>query len=253
LPLLVRNNMSNPKKWYQSWFNTPYYHILYNNRDQSEAENFIKNLVSYFDISPDKRVLDLACGKGRHSIFLSSLGYDVLGVDLSNQNIAEAEKYSNPNLKFRVHDMRDPLPSKFDAIFNLFTSFGYFESSSDDIKVLNSIRQSLNKDGFGVIDFMNIDHVVQNLVPESRLSFQGIDFDISRKFDGQSIIKTIQVNDGGRVLNFEENVRAYRLEDFKNMLTSNGLRVLKSFGNYNLHPYDRSVSKRLILAFTIQQ
>lgn len=242
--------MTNQKKWYQSWFDTPYYHLLYNNRDFNEAQSFITNLVSHFDISPNKCVLDLACGKGRHAIFLNEMGFNVTGVDLSNQNILEAKKSANSTLNFQVHDMRYPLPSKFDVIFNLFTSFGYFESPADDIKVLKSIRQSLNKNGLGIIDFMNVDYVLQHLVAENNVSFQGTNFKIKRRFDGQFIIKTIEVNDKGTVLNFKEQVSAYQLKDFKKMFSNNGLRILEYFGSYALEPFDKMSSKRLILAFT---
>lgn len=242
--------MTNQKKWYQSWFNTPYYHLLYKNRDFHEAEGFIRNLVSHFNISLNKTILDLACGKGRHAIFLNALGYDVLGVDLSEHNINEAKQSSTRNLDFRVHDMRHPLPLTFDVIFNLFTSFGYFELPTDDQNVIASIRQSLKKGGLGIIDFMNVDYVIQHLVPESFVHCNDVDFEINRRFDGQSIIKTIRVNDNGTQLDFEENVRAYRLEDFENMLKTNGLRILYCFGNYDLEPFDKSSSKRLILAFT---
>lgn len=242
--------MTNQSKWYQSWFDTPYYHILYKHRDHHEAEVFIKNLISRFKIKTNQKVLDLACGKGRHSIYLNALGFEVLGVDLSPQNIQIANTFSNPTLRFKEHDMRSPLKTKFDAIFNLFTSFGYFDMPSDDLKVINSIKQSLSSNGLGLIDFMNVQHVIDHLVPEETIRREGLIFNINRRFDGQSIVKNIEIIDNDQIYNYKEQVRAYRLKDFHNMLNANGLQLLNTFGDYNLSPFDETNSKRLILAFT---
>ena len=242
--------MTNQSKWYQSWFDTPYYHILYKHRDHHEAEVFIKNLISRFKIKTNQKVLDLACGKGRHSIYLNALGFEVLGVDLSPQNIQIANTFSNPTLRFKEYDMRSPLKTKFDAIFNLFTSFGYFDMPSDDLKVINSIKQSLSSKGLGLIDFMNVQHVIDHLVPEETIHREGLIFNINRRFDGQSIVKNIEIIDNDQIYNYKEQVRAYRLKDFHNMLNANGLQLLNTFGDYNLSPFDETNSKRLILAFT---
>ena len=94
-------------KWFQSWFNTSYYHLLYRNRDYKEAEVFIKNIVKYLNLDKDDSILDLACGKGRHSIFLNSLGFNVTGLDLSKNSIKEAKTKESSSLHFYVHDMRN--------------------------------------------------------------------------------------------------------------------------------------------------
>ena len=112
--------MTTQTDWFSSWFNTPYYHILYKDRDDTDAKLFMQNITSFLKLSKSAHVLDLACGKGRHSVFLNALGYHVIGVDLSENNINAAQKFSNKSLQFRVHDMRDPLNNKYDAIFNLF-------------------------------------------------------------------------------------------------------------------------------------
>ena len=124
------------KEWFAEWFDTPYYHILYKSRDNHEARVFIKSLVGLLQLPEASSVLDLACGKGRHSITLNEFGYKVLGVDLSAQSIAHANQFSNSSLSFAVQDMREPIQSKrFDAVFNLFTSFGYFSSKHENEKV----------------------------------------------------------------------------------------------------------------------
>ena len=114
--------------WYASWFDTPYYHILYKDRDNEEADNFMERLTSFLQVKQNDTILDLACGKGRHAVSLSQKGFNVTGVDLSPSSIAFAKQFESEHLKFRVHDMCTPYPERFDAVFNLFTSFGYFEN-----------------------------------------------------------------------------------------------------------------------------
>ena len=109
--------------WSADWFNSKYYHILYKNRDKKEAKLLIDNLIDY--VSPEKqaKIIDVACGKGRHATYLSSLGFDVTGIDLAENSILEAKENEAKNLKFFVHDMRNPYKNNyFDLSLNLFTS-----------------------------------------------------------------------------------------------------------------------------------
>ena len=101
------SQIPNPKSenWFASWFDTPYYHILYKDRNYREAQIFMDNLTHYLNLPEKAKVLDLACGKGRHSIYLNQLGFDVVGADLSENSIAIASKNSNDTLHFQVHDM----------------------------------------------------------------------------------------------------------------------------------------------------
>jgi cyclopropane fatty-acyl-phospholipid synthase-like methyltransferase len=121
------------------------------------------NITNYLNLPENAKVLDLACGKGRHSTYLNQLGFDVLGADLSENSIAEASKDTNDTLHFKVHDMRVPFEEKYDAIFNLFTSFGYFENEEDNLTTLIAIKESLSEYGFAVIDFLNVSQVLKHL------------------------------------------------------------------------------------------
>jgi cyclopropane fatty-acyl-phospholipid synthase-like methyltransferase len=103
-------------QWYASWFNTPYYHILYKDRDYSEAQAFMDTLTRYLNLPENGSILDLACGRGRHAVYLNKLGFRVIGVDLSEQSIAHARQFENESLKFEVHDMTIPYPNSFDAV-----------------------------------------------------------------------------------------------------------------------------------------
>jgi len=241
--------MTKHQNWFQSWFNTKYYHILYKQRNYEEAERFLKNLITFLNINKNHNILDLACGKGRHSIFLNSLGYDVTGVDLSEQSIKKASQSSNDRLKFMIHDMRYPIESNYDVILNMFTSFGYFESIDDNFNVLKTIKNSLNKDGIGVIDFMNSNYIINHLVPQNNVEIDGIQFDIKRNFKDGIITKIITVTDGDQTTKYEERVRAFNQQGFFSMISDANLRFVKCFGSYDLDPYNAQTSERLILIF----
>ena len=244
--------MSNNEIWYESWFDSKYYDILYKNRNIEEAESFIKLLVKELKLKKNSSLLDLACGKGRHSIYLNKLGFKVTGVDLSSQNIEYAKKFSNERLSFFKHDMRIAINQKFDAILNLFTSFGYFDDSNDDYKVIESLRKSLNRHGIGVIDFMNSKRVIKNLVKENTVNFNGIKFIIKRSYDGKFIKKRVLINDLGKKHEYLEKVRAYEYLDFKNILNSSNLFITNCYGDYNMTPFCEETSSRLILLFKLK-
>ena len=237
------------KHWYISWFDTPYYHILYKDRDYSEAQGFMDNLSNYLNLPDNGKILDLACGKGRHSVYLNKLGYDVTGVDLSEQSINYAKQYENDTLKFKVHDMSKPLNDKFDAVFNLFTSFGYFDDESCNLNTIKAIKSELNEFGFGVIDFMNTNYVTSNLVAQDIKSVDGIDFYQKRRAENGFIMKDISFEIDGEKFNFQECVRAFIQEDFENLFEKAGVHLLEVFGDYNLNKYLSESSERLIMIF----
>jgi len=237
------------ENWCASWFDTPYYHILYKERNYREAQIFMDNLTHYLNLPEKAKVLDLACGKGRHSIYLNQLGYNVLGADLSENSIAEANKNANDTLHFVVHDKREPFDEQFDAIFNLFTSFGYFEEEEDDLKTLSAIKDSLNEYGFAVIDFMNAVQVIENLIPHETKEVDGIIFTIKRYVKDGFITKEIDFEDKGQPYHFTEKVRAYTLEDFQRMMNQAGIYLLDTFGDYKLKKFHKNTSERLIMIF----
>ncbi|OYU80005.1 MAG: SAM-dependent methyltransferase [Flavobacterium sp. BFFFF1] len=242
-------NTNKAENWFASWFDTPYYHILYKDRDNEEARLFMDNITNYLNLPDDAKILDLACGKGRHSLYLNKLGYDVTGADLSENSIAEAKKSENDKLHFIVHDMRETCREKYDAIFNLFTSFGYFEDDADNLKTLVAIRESLNESGFAVIDFMNVTNVLKNLVPEETKTIDGITFNIRRYHLDGHIIKEIRFEDRGEKFHFTEKVQALSLKDFEQMMENSGIFLLDVFGDYKLRKFHNAESERLIMIF----
>ena len=236
-------------KWFQSWFDTTYYHILYKHRDYKEAEVFIKNIVTYLNLGKNDSILDLACGKGRHSIFLNSLGYEVTGLDLSKNSIDHAKTQESNSLHFDVHDMRNAYHTQFEVVLNLFTSFGYFEDEVDNFKVIQTIKSSLKQNGIGVIDFMNSPVVIENLIAQNTYEAEGVKFKLKRSYTDGFITKDIEVKDADKTHHFEEKVRAFTFQDFESMLSNAGLYLLDCFGSYKLEPYNSKTSERLILIF----
>src|SRR4051794_38221332 len=115
------------REWYVDWFNSPYYHKLYFEHDEKEARQFINRIILYLKPEPGNRMLDVACGRGRHSKCLAAQGFDVTGIDISPDSIQYAKQFENAHLLFYLHDMRLPAwINYFVFAFNLFPSFGYF-------------------------------------------------------------------------------------------------------------------------------
>ncbi|MEO9531205.1 MAG: class I SAM-dependent methyltransferase [Crocinitomicaceae bacterium] len=235
-------------EWFESWFDTKYYHLLYKDRNEDEARAFISNLIRDLNVSHDSKILDLCCGKGRHSKFLNSKGYSVVGADLSNQSIQSAKKFENENLKFLVHDMRDKLPGyEFDLVVNLFTSFGYFKEEAENEKVIQSIYSYLKANGVLIIDFLNVNKAVKNLIPHQERTIEGILFNIDKKVEEGMIKKSITFTDAEEEFSYEENVRILNFTYFEEMLTKNGFEIIETFGDYDLSRFDKEDSDRLII------
>lgn len=237
------------KEWFASWFDSPFYHILYKDRDYTEAQQFMDNLTDYLNIPEGGKILDLACGKGRHSVYLNTLGYDVTGVDLSENSIAHAKQFENETLHFNVHDMSTPYEHQFDAVFNLFTSFGYFDKEEDNLNTIKAIKSELNEFGFGVIDFMNSEYVIDNLVAEDVKTVEGIAFTQKRSVVDGYIIKDISFTIDGEDYNFQERVRGFTLADFETLFEQAGVYLLDVFGDFKLNKFHAKQSERLIMIF----
>jgi SAM-dependent methyltransferase len=237
-------------KWYANWFDSPYYHILYKNRDFTEAERFIKNLLDFMKPKPFYQMVDMACGKGRHAKLLADAGFDTIGLDLSPQSIESAKQYEKCNLHFFEHNMLQSPDFHFknaDIIFNLFTSFGYFDDVETHGKIIKSFSNCLAPGGWMVFDFMNAQKVINNLVKEETKLIDGISFGIKRYVENGKIFKEISFSDQGEDYFFREEVFGLTQDDFKKMFLDAGLQINHQFGDYDLNPFDIENSSRLII------
>jgi len=143
--------------------------------------------------------------------------------------------------------MREKTGLQFDYVFNLFTSFGYFENDSDNLKVIKAFYASMKKGGTTVIDFLNAPHVVSNLVKEEKKILEGVEFNIHRRIDNGYVIKQISFEVDKEDYTFEEKVQLIQLSDFKRYFGQVGFEIDRVFGNYQLEPYDLDTSDRLIM------
>lgn len=233
--------------WYNKWFNSPYYHLLYKNRDEDEAKLFINNLENYLQLTRGDKILDMPCGRGRHAIYLNKKGYNVTGIDLSKKNIKYANKFSNDTLSFYEHDMRNPFNiNYYKYVLNLHTSFGYFDKDSDNIKVLKNAAQALVSGGKLIIDFMNTNKVIKNLVTSETIKIENILFDLKRNLKDGFIVKKISFKADGKQFEFYEKVKAFTKDTFLSYFNIVGLKLEKIFGDYGLNDYDKQNSDRMI-------
>jgi len=245
--------------WFEEWFDSPLYEKLYANRDEQEAQQLIAFLEQTLDVSDCSSILDLGCGRGSHAINLGKKGYQVKGIDLSEEAIhtarEQAEALGLENVSFEVRDMRNPLPETFDAIVNLFTTFGYFKKDDENALVLDSAVNMLNDRGVFVLDYLNAQKVEQNFVAEEEGEFQGIRYQIKRYVQNGAIHKDIVFAGEGlsSPKSYWERVKLYDLDWFKNEMSDRNLEITKVNGDYQGGDFDPKTSPRLLIISQLKQ
>ncbi|GAB4138713.1 MAG: class I SAM-dependent methyltransferase [Bacteroidia bacterium] len=243
------NIQETKQEWFENWFDSAYYHMLYKNRDEREAEEAVKNIVRLLNLPEGSTVLDLACGKGRHALALNRLGYRVTGLDLSENSIGQALKFQNEHLEFYVHDMRKPFRIHYyDAVLNLFTSFGYFKNVKENIEVIRSVHSGLKPHGKFVIDYFCKKHVETSVEACcTGSSMEGpVRFEWTKKIENGFVFKNIHVSDGDRHYDFQERVQLFGLQDFREMLAPY-FKIIDVKGNYNMEAFSAESSPRMII------
>jgi len=238
------------KEWYKEWFSSPYYDILYYKRNEQEASAFIQLLLSNLNAPKESFMLDVACGKGRHSRILAAMGYDVTGIDISEPAVLEAKSYETEKLHFFCHDMRLPFYiNYFDYAFNFFTSFGYFYTQREHDNAIRTIAQSLKNGGLFIIDYLNVHYAEDHLIKSEDIVIDKIPFHITRWHNDTHFFKQIQIEERGHLLKhlYTERVAKFSLGDFTDMLAYQNMQVQQVFGDYKLGHYDVRKSQRMII------
>lgn len=244
----MHENQSPTEEWFASWFDSPYYPMLYRHRNEIEARDFLHKLHGFLQLHKEGRILDLACGQGRHSRTLNALGYSVVGLDLSPASIAVAMQLSSSGQTFQVADMRDfELNQSFDAVFNLFTSFGYFNDEHDNARVLASVYRHLKPGGVFVLDYLNAFPLLESPEVEQTVVVDEVTFRTRKYRDGKCIAKDITIDDRGRVYSFKERVQLFTQDDLVNLLTHQGFQVERVMGNYALEAFEPTISPRCLI------
>jgi SAM-dependent methyltransferase len=240
--------MEKEQDWFSTWFDSPYYHMLYAERDEAEAASFIQALQKRLQIPPNALVLDAACGKGRHAKTLQLLGLSVDAFDLSPQNIQAANTLASENLSFFVHDIRVRVPKHgvYDVVFNFFTSFGYFDHAADNLLAFQTFADALKPGGVLVMDFFNPSYVLANLVREEVVTRGGISFEIKRWEANGFLHKSIVFADKGKDFQFTEKVELIGKQDFIAYAAQSGLSLVDLLGDYSLAQFDEKISPRMV-------
>jgi ubiquinone/menaquinone biosynthesis C-methylase UbiE len=236
-------------EWFEEWFGEEYLR-LYPHRDDRDAERAVRLILRAVPFQPGWRVLDVACGAGRHARAFEMAGGRCTGLDLSMTLLRLARQVTGAPL-VRA-DMRQ-LPirlASMDLTVNLFTSFGYFDRDSEHTAALNEMIGTVRPGGWFVIDFLNPSAVRRQLVPEETLEVSGSTVRVLRSVspDGRYVCKSIHAGEGRQ---FRERVRLFEPEQMVHMLEAAGVTVESSFGDYDANPLGPD-SARTILAGRVQ-
>jgi SAM-dependent methyltransferase len=236
--------------WFKKWFDSSFYHQLYANRDENEAAQFIDALIAQLMPLAGSSILDLGCGNGRHSRRLADKGFDVTGIDLAASSISFAKRFSRERLCFYKHDMRNPFGvNLYNYVFNCFTSFGYFKTQAENVRVVRNITDSLKDGGTLIMDYLNVRNTEDNLVPAGTKEIDGIHYRIERWATDTHFFKRIEIdtNSGAEPMVYTEQVEKLHLSDFDILFKKSGLKIEQVFGDYALNDYDALTSPRLIM------
>lgn len=236
------------KNWYKEWFGEDYL-AVYQHRDKNDAHRLVKLITDQVDITYESNLLDLACGNGRHAYILSEYSNNVFGLDLSFPLLKKArrKKKLGKSPSFVRADMRYfPFRIKFDVIFSLFTSFGYFDTDEKHLMVANEISDCLVENGTFVIDYFNSSYVKEHLVPYGQRRIGNITVLEKRWLSSKWVHKNIVIKRPGEEKYFQESVRLFELDEISSLLDYAGIKIQRVFGDYLGADYSSS-SKRMII------
>lgn len=237
-------------EWYEAAFDR-YYPILYSHRDDAEAEAAL-SAYGHF-LNGHEPVLDLASGAGRYLQALRREGHDAYGLDLSAYLLRQSVEKEHLGDRVLQGDMRS-LPFRsgaFGAVINMFTSFGYFASDTENLRVLQEVHRVLRRGGVFVLDFINAETVPDSLEPHSQRCSRGFDIDERRDIveSGRYLVKSVTITDRTtrESESFEERLRLYNPGDLIGMLESTGMNVIDRFGDYHGNPFVPAQSDRIVI------
>jgi SAM-dependent methyltransferase len=220
-------------EWFEQWFGEEYLK-LYPHRDEEDATAAVEFIAAQTQLR-GARLLDLACGPGRHAKLLRAAGSQVVGFDLSMPLLSRARHRTNPPLSVVRGDMRYlPFrPRTFDVVVNMFTSFGYFADDTQHQLVAGEIATVLESGGVMVLDYFNSSSLHASLVEyeERAIGRQRVIIERSFSEDGKFVLKNMHLMDDGR--HFMERVRMFTPEELESLFACAGLNVEERFGGYD--------------------
>jgi ubiquinone/menaquinone biosynthesis C-methylase UbiE len=235
--------MSDPP-WYRQFFGEDYLRIYCHRLTPERTAQEVEGIVSLLALPPGSRILDLCCGHGRHAIPLAQRGYQVTGQDLSEfflQCAREEAGAQGVEVEWVHRDMRQiPFDNEFDAVMNIFTAFGYFETEAEDQKVLHQVRKALKPGGRFLIEIVHRESVLRRFTPHGidRLD-SGLLVLEERHFDLLTSRITVSVTllePDGRRTQYQHSERVYSLTEMARMLATAGLEIQACYGGLDGRP-----------------
>ena len=242
-------NKKHSPQWFKATFNTRYLHF-YSHRNEEAAGKEISALLALLDLHKNDRILDLCCGAGRHLTHLAAQGYNAIGLDLSPELLATTREKSALSSRLVRGDMRAlPFCSSFKCVFNLFSSFGYFDDENENEAALFEMSRILMTGGILVLDHMNRRRTERTLVSHSEDHDEHGTLVQDRRIKGNRVIKDLTwLGNNGITEKFTENVRMYSLEELTNLMEKCGLRVIHRFGDFTGVPFSPDSERMILIA-----
>jgi len=235
-------------EWFEEWFGEDYLQ-LYPHRDDEEAERAVALILQQVGFEPGWRVLDVACGAGRHARAFEAAGARCVGLDLSATLLRVARGVTTAPLVRADMRWLPIRPRSMDLTVNLFTSFGYFEHDAESLGALHEMIATVRAGGWFVIDFLNPGAVRRRLVPAETVAVGGRSVRVARSVspDGRYVCKTIRP-DGGR--SHTERVRLFEPEQLATMLAGAGLEITHRFGDYEGARHQEASPRTILMGRT---
>src|SRR5271170_2668311 len=243
--------------WYVDFFRSDYLNVYGHMFTEERAEKESAFVARALSLTPGASVLDLCCGQGRHSVQLAKRGFKVTGLDLNSEYLELASKAAEA-AKVKIDtvtgDMREiPFEKKFDAIVNMYSSFGYLESEDEDLRVLESAAKALKSGGQLLLDMLNrewaIDNYIQNdwhTGPDGTLYIERRDLDLATS--RMHVHFTIVDSKGGRRESIGHKIRLYSLTEISRMLAESGFDEIAAFGGFNGEIYSIDTRRMIVTA-----
>lgn len=249
-------------EWYEEFYTNKYINVVgFASVEQTQFETgFIRSVLNP---APGSKILDLCCGYGRHVHLLGkSTGCEVTGLDLSDDYLEIANKnISSPNVRFVKGDMRDiPFRNYFDVVYNMFTSFGFFDSDEENEKVIKQVNKSLKEQGLFLLDYENKFYFIFNDVFKKETCWEKIDdnhyilfentYDVIKE---REIFSVRFIENGVVKKGSGYNIRLYNFPEISSMLERNGFKILDVWGDYHRNKYSARSKRLIILSRKIQE